>query len=374
MYDNEETSTDGYSAEEWPERCAYWLAKHNSERPRRKRREREKSALILTGQGLSICVEKGRLVIRDGNTHYPSETRQFEFFKGSLDLPPRIVLLDGSGSITLDAMDWIAEQGVPLVRVRWNGQFFSLLTAGGQAADPDKFAWQIEARKSEAERVAFFIPLITEKLANALATLQDFVPPSSERDTAEKKTAAYLDKLRTNPPSSLKALLGMEAQAASVYFMAWRALEMKWKASKRYPIPKEWHHFQARTSDAISSKGGANIFATHPINAMLNYAYGVLLAQVQLQAIADGYDPMLGVVHTRSRSSYGPPRPGFALDLMEPHRPVVDRVVLGLVRDEVFSGADFLLQSDGVVRLGPELARRVASTLSAQGGFEAPRV
>jgi len=80
---------------------------------------------------------------------------------------------------------------------------------------------------------------------------------------------------------------------------------------------------------------------------------------MQLQAIADGYDPMLGVIHTRNRSNYGPRRPGFAIDLMEPHRPIVDRAVLTLVKDETFSGVDFLLQTDGVVRLGPELARRL---------------
>lgn len=360
MYDSEETSTEGYSAEEWPERCAYWLAQHDMHRPIRKRREREKSALVLTGQGLSMRVDKGRLIIRDGNTHYPSQVRQFEFFRGSLALPPRIVLLDGSGSMTLDAMDWIAEQGVPLVRVKWNGQFLALLTAGGQAADPDKFAWQLRARESEAEKLDFYLPLMVEKFTNAIVTLRDFIPASPARDTAIEKITAYAEKLQKNPPDKLKSLLGIEAQVASRYFIAWRGLEMKWTNSKRYPIPEDWRSFYARTSNKVLNKGGANIFATHPINAVLNYAYGVLLAQVQLQAIADGYDPTLGVVHTRSRSSYGPPRPGFALDLMEPHRPVVDRVVLGLVRDDVFCGADFLLQSDGVVRVGPELSKRVA--------------
>jgi CRISP-associated protein Cas1 len=53
--------------------------------------------------------------------------------------------------------------------------------------------------------------------------------------------------------------------------------------------------------------------------------------------------------------------PSFALDLMEPLRPVVDRAVLKLIFEETFSGAHFQLQSDGVCRLNPELARRVAA-------------
>jgi len=60
--------------------------------------------------------------------------------------------------------------------------------------------------------------------------------------------------------------------------------------------------------------------------------------------------------------------PTFALDLMEPLRPVVDRAVLKLIAEETFSGADFQLQSDGVCRLNPELARRVSMSASAFTG------
>jgi CRISPR-associated protein Cas1 len=98
--------------------------------------------------------------------------------------------------------------------------------------------------------------------------------------------------------------------------------------------------------------------ATHPVNAMLNYAYGVLIGRTQVQLIAEGYDPTIGILHGREseRGMY----PAFALDRMEPMRPVVDRVILELVRTTVFSGGDFSIQPDGVCRLNPELARRVA--------------
>lgn len=46
---------------------------------------------------------------------------------------------------------------------------------------------------------------------------------------------------------------------------------------------------------------------------------------------------------------------------MEPSRPVVDRTVLKLVAEETFAGADFQLQSNGVVRLNPELGRLISS-------------
>jgi CRISPR/Cas system-associated endonuclease Cas1 len=53
--------------------------------------------------------------------------------------------------------------------------------------------------------------------------------------------------------------------------------------------------------------------------------------------------------------------PAFALDHMEPLRPVVDRAVLQLINSVTFTRADFLIQNDGVCRLNPQLARKLAS-------------
>jgi CRISPR-associated protein Cas1 len=52
---------------------------------------------------------------------------------------------------------------------------------------------------------------------------------------------------------------------------------------------------------------------------------------------------------------------------MEPMRPVVDRAVLHLIDTVTFTGADFSIQHDGVCRMNPELARRVAQ-LNARYG------
>jgi hypothetical protein len=51
--------------------------------------------------------------------------------------------------------------------------------------------------------------------------------------------------------------------------------------------------------------------------------------------------------------------PALIFDLMEPHRPKTDAAVLAFALSETFSGADFVIRSDGVVRLAPQLARRV---------------
>lgn len=51
--------------------------------------------------------------------------------------------------------------------------------------------------------------------------------------------------------------------------------------------------------------------------------------------------------------------------MTEPHRPVVDGAVLRLIREQRFAAADFTIRRNGVCRLAPQLARAVATLVSA---------
>ena len=93
---------------------------------------------------------------------------------------------------------------------------------------------------------------------------------------------------------------------------------------------------------------------------MLNYAYALLQSQVQIQTVSAGYDPTIGVLHASA-----PDRPAYILDLMEPMRPVIDRVVLHLLQERTFQPADFTLRQDGVCRLNPEIARQIVQLASS---------
>jgi hypothetical protein len=53
----------------------------------------------------------------------------------------------------------------------------------------------------------------------------------------------------------------------------------------------------------------------------------------------------------------------FVFDMMEPERPKVDRSVLEFVKSHKFHAADFVIRSDGVCRLNPEMARHVAEVV-----------
>lgn len=349
--------------DEWVERSRFWLEKVEGNRSKRKRREKATAPLIFIGLNISIRVEKRTLIIREGTTHHPQAVREHQFFKGSMDLPLRIVLIDGSGSITLDAIDWLTDQNVALIRIKFDGSNTIVMSPTGYAADPKKVAWQNATRSDAKAKLKFATDLTVRKLVASLETLQEFVPPSNLRDRAYETTSQALEFIKAGNATSSLHLLGQEGKAAAAYWGAWTKIDMKWRTSKRYPIPDSWRTFVSRSA-AQSFAKARNRNADHPINAMLNYAYTVLMGQMKIRAIAEGYDPFIGVLHDQ-RERNKELTPSFALDLMEPHRPIVDRVVLKLIREETFSGADFDLQSDGVVRVSPQLVRRLAGEVDS---------
>lgn len=353
--------------DEWADRCIYWDNLVEANKPKRMRRERQSHPLIITGHGLSITVDKKRLVIKDGNTHYPSKPRVSEYFKGDLELPPRIVVVDGSGNITLDALDWLADQGVPLIRIKFDGTGTTVMSPSGFSADRTKVAWQLETRDDPDKKLEFAIRITRQKLEASIETLEKFVPSSKYLDRAieaVRNDLAFIDRGEADTPSKL---LGQEGKAASSYWRAWQGVQINWRATARHPIPDDWQTYLSRSS-ILTGVNPKNKNASHPINAMLNYAYAALLTRTKIQAICDGYDPMIGILHDQ-RHKEKDLTPSFALDLMEPQRPVVDRVILKLIAEETFSGADFDIQSNGVCRLNPELARTLAlSTMKSVGG------
>ena len=93
---------------------------------------------------------------------------------------------------------------------------------------------------------------------------------------------------------------------------------------------------------------------------MLNYAYVIAQAQIKIQIIAEGRDPTIGLMHHDSWKQ----RDNLVLDLFEPLRPIVDRVVFEFVREDVFSTQVFTITPQGVCRLNPQLARLIVKKVS----------
>jgi CRISPR-associated endonuclease Cas1 len=317
---------------------------------KRTRRRPSRDPLILAGHCVSLRIEAGTLTVRNGFTHYPQKQETYRFFKGDADLPPRIITLDGSGSITFDVLVWLNQQRVPLVKIDWTCNITTVASGENFAASREHVAWQNETRSNPRKRMEFCNTLIAKKIEGCIETLEASLRRSDTWDRAMKRARDDLARLANDPPQTVNELRLLEARSAVAYFRTWYATSLLWRASARHPIPDEWRTVGPRFT-RVYAAGSRN--ASHPVNAILNYAYAVLQTKVQIRLVSEGYHPMLGIMHSDRDDA-----PAFVFDMMEPERPKVDRAVLAFLKSEALHPADFTIREDGVVRLNPELARR----------------
>ena len=243
-----------------------------------------------------------------------------------------------------------------MLRIKWTGE---IAVAGvGFASEPDKIAWQRSTRADDVNRLAFASDLIRQKLEASIATLETQFPASPAREAAIARARDGMAELASAPAANMGTLHKIEGGCASAYFNVWQTVELEWTGLNRCPVPGAWRAFTQRSSVLTGYKPG-NWKASHPLNAMLNYAYAVKAAQLKVRALVDGYDPDFGIMHNADRSYSA-----FAYDLIEPERPKVDAVILGFVANRSFAAADFAIRKDGVCRLSPQLARAVAYVVS----------
>jgi CRISP-associated protein Cas1 len=341
----------------WATRSGMWQSRVAKASARRTKRAKAQPALILAGHGVSLRVENGALTIQNGFTHYPQKREIIRYFPGDLSLPERIILLDGSGSISFDVLSWIAEQKVRFIRIDWKGDIVCVAGASGYSANPFRVRWQLETRENPAQRNEYCRSIIARKIEATITALEKSIPRSDKWERAMRSAYAALSRLEENPPENISELRALEANCAASYFRSWVGIPIKWRGTSRRPIPDNWHSIGARSSP-YHSAGNRN--AAHPVNAILNYAYAALESDLRIKAISDGYDPTFGIMHEGVDGSSK-----FIFDLMEPERPKVDRAVLDFIKGHVFDPADFVIRSDGVCRLNPEMARMVVAKVSA---------
>jgi CRISPR-associated endonuclease Cas1 len=344
----------------WAERARHWAGEDKVSRIRANQPPKLNSALVLTGHGIGLRINHGALEVRNGFTHYPQQREEWRFFPGAQNLPSRIILLDGSGAITLEVLGWLSAQNIPLIHLDYRGRLTTAIGTNSIGSDPGLLQRQVMASQTPKRAIAIAAWLVREKLRRSREVLAQAAPASPLRDAAIARIDGEIARLGLPWAGSKVALLGLEGKCAEVYFAAWRGIPLAWKGTGRKPIPEGWRTVGPRGT----SKGQRNRFSRHPVQSMLNYGYAVLESQVRIETARIGLDAATGFLHQTQ-----PDRPALILDLIEPLRPAVDEVVLAFVGAQTFAPADFTIGSDGTCRLHPELVRRLVGEIGQIGGI-----
>ena len=229
-------SVTANNLEDWAYRAEHWFSTQ-SPGPATLTRQ----PLVLTGHGMRLRINGGALEVRSGFTHYPQRQETWRFFRGDRQRPTRIVLVDGSGAITLDVLSWLNEQDIPLIQVDFRGRTVSAFGRVGPEGDqPQVVQAQHVAALDNRRSLSVATWLVREKLIRAREVAEACLPHSQDREGALRQLSADILRLERPWRGELAGLLGVEGKCAELYFKAWQGIPLSWKGAARRPVPPEW--------------------------------------------------------------------------------------------------------------------------------------
>jgi len=274
--------------------------------------------LYVTGHGLMIGRSSNVLRIKE-RRKVIQEVRIGELSQ---------VSVFGNNMLTAGALQGLCAAEIPVAHYSIGGWFYGL--TGGLGLK-NVFLRRDQFRRAEepAFCLRFARALVATKLRNQRTLLK--------RNHIEPPRAA-LDDLRRLSDRALRAgslpeLLGIEGNGARAYFEPFAG--MLKADSGASPLRFDFTGRNRRPP-------------RDPVNAMLSFAYALLVKDLTLTCLGVGFDPFLGFFH---QLRFG--RPALALDLMEGFRPLVaDSAVLTAINTRMVQ-PDAFLSAGNAVTLNP---------------------
>jgi len=270
---------------------------------------------------------QGSYLSRDGETVLVSvdhETR--------LRLPIHTlggIVCFGQVSCSPPLMELCGERGVAVSFLSERGKFYARVqgpASGNVLLRREQYRRADDAAASASIARMIVFGKITNARAVLLRALRDYPdsPNAAAVQAGADRLAQSLNDLRQ--PQPLDRIRGVEGDAARSYFAVFDHL---------ITTQKEDFFFRQRSRRPPLDN----------LNALLSFAYTLLVHDASAALESVGLDPAVGFLH-RDR----PGRPGLALDLVEEFRPVLaDRLVLTLINRQQVSPDGFRVTESGAV-------------------------
>jgi CRISPR-associated protein Cas1 len=249
----------------------------------------------------------------------------------------RQVVVFGNVQVSTQALECLASLEVPVAYLTSYGRFVAALMPA-PAKNVALRQGQYRLFADPAHALALARQVVRAKVANQRTLLMRFLrtrPQSADAEEAnpirgsdEPAARDMADLLpRIDRVTSIESLLGLEGQAASLYFGEFGRM-IKPQGPGR--------PFDFRTRNKRPPRD--------PVNALLSFAYAILTKDCFSAACTVGFDPYCGFFHSGRHG-----KPSLALDLIEEFRAIIaDSVVLTLINNAILTERDFLTWRDAV--------------------------
>ncbi|PBO85437.1 MAG: CRISPR-associated endonuclease Cas1 [Thaumarchaeota archaeon] len=316
--------------------------------------------LLLSGFGISITVDKRKLVI---NNKPKNEKLEFYPHKISHDG----IVIDGHyGNVSFEALRWLSKHDISLSLLNWNGKLLSVTLPDTPKSGRLRVS-QYQKYLDNDFRFKIAIKIINNKISNSLNLLKelskfyDVVNVLNFKKTIHKEEQYFKNnlkdfKFKTSHDSLkyLKSLMTYEGRMAILY---WSELE------KIFKILKPEFNFKTRKSKESSR----NYNASDEINSLLNYGYSILESEVRKAINSVGLDPSIGFLHEITQS-----RTPLVYDLQELFRWIVELSVIQLLEQNSLKKSDFVTTENYHTRLKENTASLLIDTMRFNFALKVP--
>ena len=294
--------------------------------------------VLVLGPDAALRVRGGALDVEHGSGKDRLHVRI------DVDEPkPAAILFDAHGEfLTGEAIRWCARYAIPLILPNGPGRailfYESALEADGagegvNGRHADRIL-DVGPSLVRAQALAYPIPVARAIVSAKLKASAESVHSRLEKDGVLSNAYA-IDKrhwsLRLEEARSVAEIVTIEARIAAAYWRAFRDLGLRER--KGGDLPRSWLRFANRQKGAqfLGSK-----HASHPINAMLNYAYVVEAGRLARALTAAGFALTIGFLHSDKHG-----RNSLVWDAIEPLRPLIDARVFKFIAQREFVRSDF---------------------------------
>ena len=263
------------------------------------------------------------------------------------DAKPHTILFDAHGEfLTGEAIRWCAAHAINIILPNGPGRAILFTESALETADAPK-----GKAGAHAQRIRDVSPSLirAQCAADPVCIAREIVRAKLRASALHVETIPVRSwDARLNTARSVAELVTIEALIASAYWRAFRDLGLR--EAKGGNLPRSWLRFANRQKGALFL---GSRHASHPINAMLNYAYVVEAGRLARALAALGLTLPIGFLHSDRKG-----RNSLVWDAIEPLRPAIDARVFALSRLASFAAPTF--RKRGATRIGStgRLSRR----------------
>jgi CRISP-associated protein Cas1 len=280
--------------------------------------------VLVIGPDAALRVRGGALDVEHGLK--PDRER----LRIDVDEPkPAAILFDAHGEfLTGEAIRWCARYAIPLILPDGPGRAILFQESALETADAgrglnDKHAGRIRDVAPSLIRAQ----VLADPVRVARAIVRAKLAASAARAQVDRsKWSLSLERAR-----SVAEIVTIEARIAASYWRAFRDFGLRERRNGN--LPRSWLRFANRNKGARFL--GAR-HASHPINAMLNYAYVVEAGRLARALTAIGLALPIGFLHSDKKG-----RNSLVWDAIEPLRPEIDARVFKFISSREFGRSDF---------------------------------